>query len=57
MENEKTMETIRAIRDANSLRRIKMSQAERDTEDKLAREWFEKQINRPLKTLNVIHAQ
>ena len=44
METEKTMKMIRDIRDKNSRRRIKLSQEERDAEDKIARDWFMGQV-------------
>ena len=62
MEQDATMKELRAIRDENSRRRMKMTREQCDAEDKEAREWFQSQISKPLNTLNtaprkIRHAQ
>ena len=48
MEQDATMKELRAIRDEGS----KMSPEQREKEYKIAREWFQSQISKPLNTLN-----
>ena len=52
MEQDATMKMIREIREENSKRRINMTQEQRNEEDRIAREWFQSQITKPLNTLN-----
>jgi len=51
MESE-AMKMIREVRDADSLKRMKMTKEERLAEDKKVREWLEKRIGRPVNAVS-----
>ena len=62
MEQDKTMKELRAIRDENSHRHMGMTEEQCAEEFRIAREWFQKQITKPLNTYNtaprkIRHAQ
>jgi len=52
MEQDATMKELRAIRDENSRRHMNMTREEIYEECRVAREWFQSQISKPLNTIN-----
>lgn len=46
------MTMVREIRDANSRKRMSMTQAQRNAEDEKIVKWFQGCLNRPLKTMS-----
>ena len=51
---DKTMETIRAIRDKNSVRHMSMTSEERREEGRKSLEFLEKQTGKPVKVANKV---